>query len=87
MNCLKGINWGLIELDEKKITISNDGKNLMNIDLKKLQNSIISKNDIIIEPATDDCDDETLCEIRLFMPPNVKNESDDQELNYAETMH
>jgi len=36
MNCLKGINWGLIELDEKKITISNDGKNLMNIDLKKL---------------------------------------------------
>lgn len=52
--CLKGINWGKVELNENKISMNTDGKNLLNVDLKKLQNSTINKNDIILELTTDD---------------------------------
>ena len=55
---LKGLNWGQVTLDENCLSVDNKGKNLFKVPFKKILNSTVSKNDIIIELNTDDLNNE-----------------------------
>lgn len=46
--CVKGINWGEVTVDEKNLTIKHNKLNLIKIPVKKIVNSITQKNDIVM---------------------------------------
>ena len=56
-NCLKGINWGQVEVTDNNLSIKNNGKNMMKIPLKKVCNSTVNKNDMVMELKTGELKD------------------------------
>lgn len=54
--CLKGINWGDVAVDEKAVTVKYQNQQVIKIPLKKIQNSTTQKNDIVMQLNVDDAD-------------------------------
>lgn len=73
MSSVRGLHWGNIDLDQNNLSfqVNEKGasKNLFKIPLKKISNSTVNKNVIIVEVNADDAagDEDMLCEVRLFV--------------------
>jgi hypothetical protein len=80
MSSVRGLHWGNIELESNNLSLQVNEKgaqkNLFKIPLKKISNSTVNKNVIIVEVNADDVtgDENMLCEVRLFVEPG-KQES------------
>ncbi|CAD8098935.1 unnamed protein product [Paramecium sonneborni] len=81
---LKGTNWGRINIDEKNLSLSHLSYNVIKFPLKRIVNSNIQKNDIVLQLNTEECaeNEDMLCEVRFYIPPKEqKGEKKKQESN------
>lgn len=95
MSSVRGLHWGNIDLEQNTLSFQVDergtSKNLFKIPMKKISNSTVNKNVIIVEVNTDEAvgDEDMLCEVRLFVEPGkvepVISEGDNAEQLPAET--
>ena len=54
--CLKGVNWGEVSIDDNNLSVKNNKQTLIKVPLKKILNSNTQKNDIVIQLNTENCD-------------------------------
>ena len=48
--CVKGINWGQYNLDDKHLSLKHNSQTLLSLPLGKIQNtSVLSKNEVVLE--------------------------------------
>jgi structure-specific recognition protein 1 len=78
---LKGINYGLYNFTKDHLTITRDNKNLLQIRLDKISNtSVVNRQDVALELQTDELgENDTLCEMRFYIPSKADNKDDDEE--------
>ena len=66
----KGLNWGTLNIHDDHLLLNSAGTGhpIFNLDFKNITNSTVNKNDITIETAADDLDnDDCMCEIRFYV--------------------
>jgi len=75
MSSVRGLHWGSVDLEQNNLSfqVNERGtvKNLFKLPLKKISNSTVNKNEVIVEVNADDMsgDEDMLCEVRLFVEP------------------
>jgi structure-specific recognition protein 1 len=92
--CVKGVNWGEVTLDDKNLTLRHNKQNLLKIPMKKIVNSITQKNDIVIQLNTEENEqkytplkynsDDMLCEIRFYVPPTSTEKTETKKKSEGE---
>ncbi|CAD8183346.1 unnamed protein product [Paramecium pentaurelia] len=84
---IKGTNWGRVIIDDKNLSLSHLSQNVIKFPLKRITNSNIQKNDIVLQLSTEECaeNEDMLCEVRFYIPPKEqKTEKKKQESNEEE---
>eukprot|EP00743_Colponemidia_sp_Colp-15_P002921 GILK01003160.1.p1 GENE.GILK01003160.1~~GILK01003160.1.p1 ORF type:complete len:580 (+),score=152.64 GILK01003160.1:54-1742(+) len=95
----KGWNWGDFLFEGSMLTCRGDKRLVFEIPVSDISNSSVpAKNEVAIEFHQDDTrnpQDETLTEMRLYVPPAVKETDgeavpdveDEEEMDYAQSFH
>lgn len=76
----KGVNYGKLDIegDALRLTSMNGAQSIFNISYASINNSVMNKNDIIIETASEEVgNDDCICEIR-FHVEDPKHESEEE---------
>lgn len=79
---VKGLNWGNIEITQKRLLFNSESKDWFQIPIKSLSNvqQGSNKNEITLEfnNIEEDIEESAICELRLFVPDIQDKEEENQ---------